>query len=62
MSQYATLQAIGFSKQVTQGIDALVKFVNIVIRDGKLTSQLTYTVNATKKMAKGSKTVNGQVQ
>ena len=48
-----------FSKQVTQGIEALIKFDNIVIRDGKLTAQLTHTVNATKKTVKGSKTVSG---
>jgi hypothetical protein len=34
MSQYITLQPINFDKEVTEGVNAVIKFSNIILKDG----------------------------
>jgi|LauGreDrversion4_2_1035121.scaffolds.fasta_scaffold02966_5 hypothetical protein len=36
MSQYITLQPISFDKDVTEGVNANLRFSNIVLKDGAM--------------------------
>ena len=53
------MQPIRFEKKTTDGIDAVLVFSDLVLKDGGLTGTLTHTVNATKQTLKGLITVKG---